>query len=126
MMKLAVFAFLFGAAVASLVPVDVIPHYSYHGLAGSGISSRYFRKAQPLGYGIAGLGYGYNTLGGLSYGLNSVGRLGYGYNSLNGLGYGVNNLGGLGYGYNNLGYGYSGLGLRNYGLGGLGYANFLL
>ena len=73
------------AVVASASFVDVIPHYSHHGY-GHGVSARYFRKAQNLGYGL-----GYGNLGYGGYGL------GYG-------GYGMG-YGGLGYGGYGLGYG---------------------
>lgn len=75
------------AAFACASLVDVIPHYSYKGY-GNGVSSRYFRKAQGLGYGLGYAGYG------LGYGGYGLGDGGYG------LGYG-----GFGLGYGDLGYG---------------------
>lgn len=82
------------AAIACASMVDVIPHYGKYG--GHGVSSRYFRKAQGLGYGLGygGLGYGGYGLGGLGYGGYGLGGVGYGGYGLGGLGYGA----GLGYG----------------------------
>lgn len=62
------------------------------------------------GYGLNGLGYGYNTWGGPGFGIYN----GLGYGGYNGLGYG--GYGGYG-AYNGLGYGAYGSGL-NINLGG--------
>lgn len=90
----------FAVVVSSSGIVDVIPHYNNYGYNyGNGVSARYFRKAQDLGY------YGRNYFG-------------YGYG--NGYGYAP-----YGYGYSPYGYGYAPIGY-GYGLGyGLGYGGHI-